>query len=98
MLTRRSRRQIWSVRRLWRRPGWRSRRPENFANSSVRTSKMAGLISIPRMVPDAVASAAPAQRRPARDLAAVEIVRQPQRHAGPEIHDDHAEDHDQHIG
>src|SRR5262249_37083812 len=30
-------------------------------------------------------------------LDAVEVVRQPQRHARPEIHDDHANDHDQHI-
>src|SRR4051812_20469619 len=34
----------------------------------------------------------------ARSAAAVEIVRQPERHAWPEVHDDHADDDDDHVG
>src|SRR5215212_1268440 len=30
--------------------------------------------------------------------AAVEVVRQPECHAGPEVHDNHAQDDDQHVG
>src|SRR5437763_11221267 len=33
-----------------------------------------------------------------RGLAAVKIIRQPQRHAGPNVHDDHAYDDDDHVG
>src|SRR3982750_2915239 len=29
--------------------------------------------------------------------AAVQVIRQPQRHAWPHVHDDHAQDHDQHV-
>src|SRR5689334_19695033 len=36
-------------------------------------------------------------RLPTSASAAVKVVRQPERHAGPDIHEDHADDDDQYV-
>src|SRR5262249_46003654 len=40
----------------------------------------------------------PNEERLPLSAAAVQIVGQPQRHARPQVHDDHAQDHDEHVG
>src|SRR5690349_9524935 len=69
-------------------------------------SRQARVYSSDDIVPRAISAAAlvadSAVRRSSDNsagsaLVAVEIIRQPERHAWPEVHDYHAQDHDQHV-
>src|SRR5262245_8645343 len=63
-------------------------------------SRHAPTYSSAETTPRAISTAASLAVRSVRSERSVpiEILRQPQRHARPEIHDDHAHDHDQHVG
>src|SRR5579864_1983448 len=75
-----------------------SKRSRSFSTTSPKVARVTRIFCL-TLSPETTRAAAPPLSIAARlARVAVEVIRQPQRHPRPQIHDDHADDDDDHVG